>query len=455
MLPPLAVVARLRPVALVGSEADPAAVGAPYVAVEADVAGPARLQLSSGSTWLAAVWDGERCELRVGTGARTTRHRSRRDGRTPHRVATLGLSLTGRHLAVLTRHEGTWTVRGRVDLGARVETRDETWLAGLRAEAAGAVERVRRGAFGQLGLRDLRVVTHADGTAYREGTRVLLTATSAGPGFFDTAHTSVWSLDLLALTLRHRSDLFFRRPGRAGVFGDHATHLVRADGRWLVATSTWGDFDPRARGASVQVTLAETAADLLVGRHVLDTRALPLPTTGLRSVGVWDPHLVRTDEGWLVAYVNATRFFRFHPVLATGPDLDHLVLRGHSDRIATEGPTLLRLDGTWRLAASDGRDGRAGQRQAYPVFDLDLRQVGALSAAYPTNIPWPTLVEVEPGAGDWRMIGFDATPYGGRLVGYGSHGDVVVQAPVQASAPGSPDEGEAHLSGIIPENLVT
>ena len=48
------------------------------------------------------------------------------------------------------------------------------------------------GRFGQLGLRDVRQVTHADGTTYRHDGRVLLTATSAGPGFFDTAHTSVW-----------------------------------------------------------------------------------------------------------------------------------------------------------------------------------------------------------------------------------------------------------------------
>ncbi len=68
----------------------------------------------------------------------------------------------------------------------------------------------------------------------------------------------------------------------------------------------------------------------------------------------------------------------------------------------------------------------AGQRQAAArptrSFDLDLREVGTLDAAYPSNIPWPTL-----SAGDLLLIGFDATPYGGRLVGYGSHGDVVMQ----------------------------
>ncbi|MCY7396411.1 MAG: hypothetical protein LH468_09725 [Nocardioides sp.] len=431
MLPRFEVVARRRPVDLVGVEADVARVGAPYVAVEAVPAGPARLVLTSGGVELVGAWDGERCQLQVLAGGRTTRHRTRRDARAPQPVDGLGLSLTGRHLTVLTRHGAVWTARGRVNLSTRVDTLDETWLAGLAADADGEVGDVRRGTFGQLGLRDLRVVTHTDGTAYREGAEVLLTATSAGPGFFDTAHTSVWSLHLGSLDLRHRSDLFFRRPERPGVYGDHATHLLRDADRWLVATSTWGDFDPRVTGASVAVSLAETGADLLTGQHVLDTRRLALPTTGLRSVGVWDPHLVRSGEGWLVAYVNATRFFRFHPVLATGPDLDHLTVRASTDRVATEGPTLLRLGERWLVAASDGRAGREGQRRAYPVFDLDLQQVTEIEAEYPTNIPWPTLVEVEPGGGDWRMIGFDGTSYGGRLVGYGSHGDVVVQRPVR------------------------
>ena len=153
-----------------------------------------------------------------------------------------------------------------------------------------------------------------------------------------------------------------------------------------------------------------------------------LPTTGLRSVGVWDPHLVRTDDGWLVGFVSAPRFFRFHPALAGGPTLDALELRAAAtDRIATEGTTLARLDGSWRVLASDGRDGRRGQRRRYPVFDLALQETGALDAPYPTNIPWPTLV---PGADDdpdsWLLVGFNGRPYGGPLPGYGTHGDVVI-----------------------------
>ena len=383
---------------------------APYLAVEAVAAVPVELALVSAADRLAARYDGG-YSLAVTAGGRTTSHSSRRSGRPQAPVDRVALTLTGRHLCVLGHEAGEWVVRGRVDVADRVDTREESWLTGLVAEGG------ELAAFGQLGLRDLRVVTEADGSAYRLEGKVLLTATSAGPGFFDTAHTSVWSLDPATLELEHRSDVFFRRPDRPGVFGDNACHLVRDGDRWLLAASTWGDFDSARPGATVAVTLAETDADLLSGRHVVDTRRLDLPTTGLRSVGVWDPHLVRTDEGWLAAYVSARRFFRFHPVLATGPSLDELSLRaaattGHTE---TEGPTLHRVDGEWRVLASDG------PRRRYPVLDLDLAEVGELDAPYPSNIPWPTLVGHD---GGLLLVGFDGTPYGGRLVGYGSHGTV-------------------------------
>ncbi|MCD4533436.1 hypothetical protein LRP67_04980 [Nocardioides sp. cx-169] len=426
-LPRFETVARRRPVELVVPGTDLPGALAPYVAVQADVTGPGRtaLTLRSGADRLSGGYD-DGLALTVTAGGRTTTHRSRRHARPGGPLEAVGLSLTGTHLAVLGREGGVWTVRGRVDLAGRVDTRDETWLAGLEATADGPVCAVRSGGFGQLGLRDLRLVTHADGTPYRDGGEALLTATSAGPGFFDTAHTSVWGLHPDTPALRHRGDLFFRRPDRPGVFGDHATHLLRDGDRWLAATSTWGDFDRAAPGATVGVTLAETTADLTRGRHVLDTRALPLPTDGLRSVGVWDPHLVRDGDTWLAAYVSARRFFAFHPVLATGPRLDALAFRAAaSRRRATEGPTLVRLEGEWHLLASDGRDGRSGERERYPVFDLDLHEVGTLEAPYHSNLPWPTLLPPD-GDGSWLLIGFDATRYGGALVGYGTHGDVVL-----------------------------
>lgn len=399
------VVARHRPVDLVRPGALPPA---PYAAVSTPGTGP--LTLASGDVEITAGYDGH-AWLTVDTGGRRpTRHRSRRHGRAREAVEGLGLALTGTQVTVLTREADRWIARARVDLEDRVDTRDEGWLAGL--EAAGGTA----GRFGQLGLRDLRLVTLADGSPYRVGRVLLLTATSAGPGFFATAHTSVWSLDPDTLELTHRSDLFFRRPDAPGVYGDHAVHLVRDGHRWLVATSGWGDFDKRR---PVRVFLAASTADLLSGSHVLDTETLPLPTDGLTSVAVWDPHLVRTDDGWLVGYVSASRYFRFHPVVAGGPALDDLRLLGADpSRRACEGTTLHRdpRTGAWQVLASD-------RRGEYPVYDLALGQTGRLDAPYPTNIPWPSVAQVD---GRWLLVAFNGRGYGGRLTGYGTHGEVVV-----------------------------
>jgi hypothetical protein len=401
VLPSFEVVARRRPVRLLVPETSLPGAVAPYVAIEG-VPG-AELRLASGDVTLTAIYE-DTVTLHVTTGGRTTSHRSRRSGRPEADVEAVALALTGPQVTAFTREAGRWVARGRYDLTDRHDVHDEAWLAGLAGSAEG-------GRFGQLGLRDLRLVSHADGAPVLDGDRLLLTATSAGPGAFPTGHASVWALDPDTYELEHRADLFLRRGGR--VFGDHAVHLVRDGDRWLLAASTWGDFDRKER--PVGVTLSVSAADLTRGVHVLDSRPLALPTTGFRSVGVWDPHLVRTPEGWLVGYVSATRYFRFHPVLAVGDDLDSLelaaVATGHRE---TEGTTIVRLDEGLRVLASDRH------RKVFPVLDLDLLEVGTLDAAYPTNIPWPTL------AGE-LLIGFNGRRYGGRLVGYGSHGDVVIQ----------------------------
>jgi hypothetical protein len=205
---------------------------------------------------------------------------------------------------------------------------------------------------------------------------------------------------------------------------------VRTGGGWLAATSTWGDFEtPTTRAgrrtpAGLRVTLAETDADLLHGTHVLDTRELPLPTDGFRSIATWDPHLVRRDGEWLVGFVSARRFFDFHPALAAGPTLDDLRLLGAAtDRTATEGTTLVEVDGRMVVLASDGRDSQRGHRARFPVLDLEMRDLGVLDAPYPTNLPWPSVAHVD---GAWLMATFNGRAVGEKLLGYGTHGDLVV-----------------------------
>ncbi len=442
LLPGFAPVARLRPVDLV--QPGSSAPRAPYLACETDLPDPTSpgiAELAFGDDGFAARWNGRTLSLRVTRDGVWRNHISRRhgSGRAPDAVA---VTLTGPFVTGWLREEGVWVARAVLDLAEErnmPDVHDEAWLAGF--EGVGD----RSGCFGQLGLRDIRLVTHADGSPYRLGDEVLLTASSAGPGGFRTAHTSVWSFapatkhigaDAGVPTLTHRGDLFFRRPpedGRPGIFGDHATHLVRDDDRWLVATSTWGTFDQK-RHPRVTTTLATSTDDLTLGQHHLDTVALELPTDALTSVGTWDPHLVRVETegdgaGWLVGFVSAERWFRFHPALATGPDLTSLTLRGAApDRLACEGTTLARVGGRWWVLASDGPDSRRAERSAYPVFDLDLQQQGVLDAEYPSNIPWPTLwCRTVEQVDDWWLIGFDGTPYGGPLLGYGTHGDVVIQ----------------------------
>ncbi len=422
---------------------------APYAAVRADLvdSAPLTLTLTGRGLLLRAVYDGTHCRLELDGDTGPVVLRSRRDGRAGP-AAGLALCLTGTHVCVLSQgHDGAWTGRARVDLAttrpaAARRTRSPSWLEDLQVAHEGTAGRLVAGGFGQLGLRDLRLVTHADGRPHDDGTgRLHLTATSAGPGPFGTGHTSVWALTPGDRpSLDHTADLFVRRLGSTAVHGDHAGHLVHDDDAWLLATSTWGDFDPDREDATVSVTLGATGADLLRGVHVVSTEPLPLPADD-PSVGVWDPHLLRTDDGWTVGYVSATRFFRFHPVIAQGPDLDSLRLRAADPfRRASEGTTLLALPPGGRpgvdaagsprtiVLVSDGRDGPRAAREQWAVLDLDLRSRGVLEAAYPTNIPWPTLV---PHGDDWLLVTFDDTRHGGRVCGYGTHGDVVVMRGVR------------------------
>ena len=423
-------------------------------------AGALTLTLAGSGLLLRAVYDGQHCRLELDGVTGPVLLRSRRAGRV-EAASSLALCLTGTHVSVLTQDHpgGPWTGRARADLAtthpaaARL-VRTPAWLEDLQVGHDGPAHSLVAGGFGQLGLRDLRLITHADGRPYDDGTGLLrFLATSAGPGPFGSGHTSVWALDPAALdhstldhgggALTHTADLFVRRLGSRGVHGDHAGHLLRDDDAWLLATSTWGDFDPDRDDASVAVTLAATGADLLTGVHVVAGEPLPLPADG-PSVGVWDPHLLRTGDGWLVGYVSATRFFRFHPVLAEGPDLDTLRLRATDpERRASEGTTPLALppappdedpgggagpggavgSSKTTVLVSDGRDGPRGLQGQWAVLDADLRPRGVLAAAYPSNIPWPTLA---PHGDDWLLVTFDDTRHGGRVCGYGTHGDVVV-----------------------------
>ena len=200
------------------------------------------------------------------------------------------------------------------------------------------------------------------------------------------------------------------------MLGDHAGQLVRDDDRWLVATSSWGDFTP----GSIHVRHTESSADLLQGVHLLDTERTPLPS----SLGTWDPALTRVGDTWHVAYVESPsqRPFRFRTVLtSTDAQTWHT---GLVEPLAlgevgqSEGPILVR-DGrdTWVLTSD-------GLRHEFAAYDLTGARVGRLNAPYVSNIPHPQLLP-DP-AGGWWLVTFDGTTLASLPLGYGGHGDVVV-----------------------------
>ena len=363
MLPAFEIVHRLRPVALVARERTTGFV-APYAAVEAelgthDVAGRVVAGFRGpGGLRLEGWYDGGRrlagLDLTDAAG-RTTHHRSRRHGRPDTPPEAIATTLTGRQLTVLTRNDGTWTARARVDLTDRVTHRRPGGAGraggGHRVAAAGT----RRPEPGHLvagrhlrpaGVRDVGLVTDADGTPVERDGLLFLTMTHAGPGFFDTAHTGVWSFDPETLAVEHRGDLYLRRDGL--VLGDHAVHLVRDGDRWLLASSTWGDFDR----TTMAVTLATSTDDLLEGEHVLDTAPLDLPTDATCPAG-WSAPGTRTWRrstgagtwrSWRPA--SSSTSTPHWPGPAEPGRLDGWELLGAAtDRRGTEGPQLRRLDG--------------------------------------------------------------------------------------------------------------
>jgi hypothetical protein len=342
-------------------------------------------------------------------------------------VAPFGFAVVVNENAVTVLADPTGTGTGwqplltsRDPVRALIDLRDPAVLGRLNYGYGGRGDallgRVRAGYFGQAGVRDPHVVQHADGRPFVRDGKLYLTMTNAGLGFFQQAHWAVWTLDLADPTrLEQVATLFFTRDGV--VLGDHAGQIVYDRGRFILAMSSWGDFDFRG----VHIRHVATTANVLSGVHVLATEPLPLPT----SVSSWDPALTKIGDRWHVAFVESPAqqpAFVFHPALAAGPRgadyAEALSLVGADTSVdQTEGTILQRFGSAWYVLASDG------DARQYKVYDLRMRLLGTLNAPYGTNIPHPMVVPVRDG---WWLLTFDGTQYAEPVLGYGGHGDFLV-----------------------------
>jgi hypothetical protein len=297
---------------------------------------------------------------------------------------------------------------------------------GFGAGGAGTtvtIEDVRAGYFGQAGIRDLHVISHSDGRPYIRNGKLYLTATQAGLSFFQAAHWGVWTLDLdEPYQVEPVAALFFERDGL--VLGDHAGQIVADDhdGGFHVAVSSWGDFAFKG----MHVRYCRTFNNILSGVHVLKSARMSLPT----DVSAWDPSMVRIGGRWYVGFVESpyqdpTRGFNFHPALARsdrGGSLNRLSKVGADlSRDQTEGTILQKVGGRWYLLASDGVD------RQYRVYDLSMKLLGFLKAPYGSNIPHPQVIPIsDRGQTTYLLITFEGTQYHEELLGYGTHGDLIV-----------------------------
>ncbi len=302
---------------------------------------------------------------------------------------------------------------------------------GFGAGGAGttvAIAEVRAGYFGQAGIRDLHVISHSDGRPYIRNGKLYFTATQAGLSFFQAAHWGVWTLDLdEPRQVEPVAALFFERDGL--VLGDHAGQIVadEHDGGFHVAVSSWGDFAFRG----MHVRYCRTFKNILSGVHVLRSARMSLPT----DVSAWDPSMVRIDGRWYVGFVESpyqdpVRGFNFHPALARsdrGGSLNRLSKVGADlSRDQTEGTILQKVGGRWYLLASDGVD------RQYRVYDLSMKLLGFLKAPYGSNIPHPQVIPIfDRGQTSYLLITFEGTQYHKELLGYGTHGDLIIMRATQ------------------------
>lgn len=330
----------------------------------------------------------------------------------------LAFTLTENIVTLWGETSGGWHVilTHRLSPSAGIDFRATGQITFSRLYYQGDFRHVRAGYFGYLGLRDPQLVRTPDGEPVRDYGRYWITATCAGPGFFPSAHWAVFSFAPdTPKDLRLESHLFFQRGGKR--LGDHAGALLRdSHGSFSLGVSSWGDFDKDAH-----LRAAASGSDLLAGVHVLESRRWQLPTVH----GAWDPSLLHYDGRWWLAFVECIGYsprFTFRPALARtepGAGLDSaLELVGADPTLRQAEGTLLTLrGGSLYVLASDGDAGE------YPVYDLDMQRVDTLRAPYPTNIPHPLVIDPD---GEPFILTFNGTPHDKPLLGYGTHGDVVI-----------------------------
>ena len=224
-----------------------------------------------------------------------------------------------------------------------------------------------------------------------------------------------------------------RRPGARRPRGPAG---ARRD-RWLVATSSWGDFDGRLRRARAAPRHAGRPA---LRRAPAGHRAPDLPT----AHDAWDPGFTRVD-GTVVPGL------RREPVAAPlrlppRPRVDRRPTPYPGRGLPGSVPPTACTSARARSSLGSGTSG--GCSPATVTAGLPgVRPVDAAGRhtrrAVPEQHPHPRLLRRDDGS--WLMVTFDGTQRAERTMGYGGHGDVVVMEDRHGPASGGLRPRKAHF----------
>lgn len=287
----------------------------------------------------------------------------------------IGLSIVGNSVIAWTYSSGTWTRRVTQDITSYINltTADMTgWKSAFTVAtpntAVWTFDNLVTSRFGAVGIRDVTLVTHEDGTPIEYSGKYRFTCSAAAPV---GSHQAVYEFDPATNTITQTAVIWSDRGGT--LYADLASHIIQnddTDGTMRYLVSSWGN----GFGGVIEILHKDNVGDLTTGSHAVSgLTALNVPLIPGTDGGAYDPYLIRDGADWLLAYavVDDTTFVGEHFYVAAATSTDMSTFTAVDDdptREQVEGPKMVLANGTPYIAS--------GGRGEHPVYDASMVYVG-------------------------------------------------------------------------------
>ncbi|HSX49948.1 MAG TPA: hypothetical protein VLF09_03260 [Cellvibrio sp.] len=246
------------------------------------------------------------------------------------------------------------------------------WKPSFTVAASASVtwvfDNLKSGIFGGVGIRDMTLITSANGDPVDFSGNYRFTATSTCP--VGTGYNTVWEYSPIDYSIVMTGAILVNRGGSRQ--NDLNAHIVlNDDSTYRVVIASWGN----GFGGIIQCYHKNNVGDIMVGEAYInspDLLALPLiPGTG--SGGSYDPYLIYDVDHWFLAYavVSRTDFVGENFYIAAAETVDFIAFTGvGSDpaRTIVEGPKICKSNGQLFIYG--------GGRGEQPSYDSGMNYVG-------------------------------------------------------------------------------